>query len=163
MPALVAGIHVLLCFIQKRREWPRQARPRRSDSFAAARRHARACRGHPRPSLLHPKKTWMAGSSPATTAAARRHARACRGHPRLSLTHPKRDVDGRVKPGHDEVIASQLHAVMPALVAGIHVLLCFIQKRRGWPRQARPRRLRNQRLGVCPPSPCANRLRTLQW
>jgi hypothetical protein len=29
-----------------------------------------------------------------------RHARACRGHPRLSLPEAK-DVDGRVKPGHD--------------------------------------------------------------
>jgi hypothetical protein len=33
----------------------------------------------------------------------RRHARPCAGHPRLSLPSPhKQNVDGRVKPGHDE-------------------------------------------------------------
>src|ERR1700737_296323 len=31
-----------------------------------------------------------------------RHARPCAGHPRLLLPERKKDVDGRVKPGHDE-------------------------------------------------------------
>src|SRR5262245_6871202 len=35
-----------------------------------------------------------------------RHARACRGHPRLSyLIFRKRDVDGRNKSGHDDVVS----------------------------------------------------------
>jgi hypothetical protein len=33
-----------------------------------------------------------------------RHARACRGHPRLSFdASAKEGVDGRDKPGHDDV------------------------------------------------------------
>jgi hypothetical protein len=51
-----------------------------------------------------------------------------------------KDVDGRDKPGHDEYRRDKpdLSAVMPALGAGIHVLLSSIDKRRGWPGQARP-------------------------
>jgi hypothetical protein len=32
-----------------------------------------------------------------------RHARPCAGHPRLYGVAAKKDVDGRDKPGHDEV------------------------------------------------------------
>ncbi len=31
-----------------------------------------------------------------------RHARACPGHPRLTVLARRKDVDGRVKPGHDD-------------------------------------------------------------
>src|SRR5947209_8326661 len=34
-----------------------------------------------------------------------RHARACPGHPRLLGPNTKQDVDGRDKPGHDELLA----------------------------------------------------------
>jgi len=30
-----------------------------------------------------------------------RHARACRGHPRIFIGVAKKDVDGRIKSGHD--------------------------------------------------------------
>src|SRR5438552_1531174 len=40
-------------------------------------------------------------SSMEDITASSRHARACPGHPRLSTVR-KQDVDGRVKPGHDD-------------------------------------------------------------
>jgi hypothetical protein len=75
------------------------------------------------------------------------------------------DVDGRDKPGNDDVVgfgaaagcgllvevtqaaashpferkqAASSPAVMPALVAGIHVFADSQRRRRGWPGQARP-------------------------
>jgi hypothetical protein len=32
-----------------------------------------------------------------------RHARPCAGHPRLAVPAKSEDVDGRVKPGHDDL------------------------------------------------------------
>src|SRR3979411_3056473 len=39
-----------------------------------------------------------------------RHARACPGHPRLSIAVTAKHVDGRDKPGHDEVNSLSPHA-----------------------------------------------------
>src|SRR5215475_27518 len=45
-------------------------------------------------------------------------------------------VDGRDKPGHDD-LGPSFHLVMPALVAGIHALLRATRQERGW-RARRP-------------------------
>jgi hypothetical protein len=50
----------------------------------------------------------------------RRHARLYAGHPRLYIA--KQDGDGRNKFGHVDALWGSPHLVMPALVAGIHVL-----------------------------------------
>ena len=48
-------------------------------------------------------------------------------HPRLSfLQSVKQDVDGRDKPGHDELRGPAiLDSVMPGFMPGIHVLGCI--------------------------------------
>src|SRR5262245_49558489 len=55
------------------------------------RRHARACRGHPRLACCSATKTWMPGIKPGMTRGCDKGVRQC---------PPKRDA--RDKPGHDD-------------------------------------------------------------
>jgi len=70
-------------------------------------------------------RPWMAGTKP--------------GHDEANSARPsgnKPDHDGsNNKPGHDEgePSAPPIHIVMPALVAGIHVLTIPQAQDRGWP------------------------------
>ena len=43
------------------------------------------------------------------------HARACPGHPRPYSGDSKKDVDGRVKPGHDGCISGQALRMRPVV------------------------------------------------
>ena len=74
------------------------------------------------------KKTWMAGPSPAMTEEGARVA-------------PGPRICAAARPGHgNRVDASggNTMAVMPALVAGIHVLTAPVAKKTWLPGQGRP-------------------------
>jgi hypothetical protein len=88
----------------------------------------------------------MAGTSPAMTlrVCARslvHHARACRGHPRLNNIAASKTWMAGTSPAMTLRVCHCLSPVMPSFMPGIHALATFQQVRRGWPGQARPRRV----------------------
>ena len=70
----------------------------------------------------------------------RRHARPCGGYPRLSGSMANKSWMAGTRPAMTALgnCTSQHNAVMPALVAGIHVCPAPWQTSRGWPEHVRP-------------------------